>query len=287
MASWVGVLLAVNVAAGGDVQLGSASTPADLKGVRALLAGDVRLVNLEGPITAHGKEAGLDGAAPRFAAPERVAPWVASAVDVVSFANNHTLDQGAAGAADTVRVLGAAGVPVATEVTPAVVRRGAATLTVLARDLTSDEGVSKVGGLLTAVRAARGQGPVLVSVHWRHVDSLLPTEEERRIARALIDAGASAVLGHGPHVPQGVEARGAGVIAYSLGNLAFSCPCTKERDAYVLRFAVAADGRVSGIEATPVAAGLQAPPMRGDAELGQLLRGLSADLGTALQISQP
>ena len=38
-------------------------------------------------------------------------------------------------------------------------------------------------------------------------------------ARAAIDAGASLVLGHGPHVMRAMEWRGDGLIAYSLGNL--------------------------------------------------------------------
>jgi poly-gamma-glutamate synthesis protein (capsule biosynthesis protein) len=39
--------------------------------------------------------------------------------------------------------------------------------------------------------------------------------------RALADAGADAVVGHHPHVPQGVEWRGRTPILYSLGNFAF------------------------------------------------------------------
>jgi poly-gamma-glutamate synthesis protein (capsule biosynthesis protein) len=39
--------------------------------------------------------------------------------------------------------------------------------------------------------------------------------------RAMADAGADAVIGHHPHVPQGVEWRGRTPIVYSLGNFAF------------------------------------------------------------------
>ncbi|MEI3005020.1 MAG: CapA family protein [Victivallales bacterium] len=38
---------------------------------------------------------------------------------------------------------------------------------------------------------------------------------------AFIDAGAELVIGHHPHVIQGVEQYGNGWIAYSLGNLVF------------------------------------------------------------------
>jgi poly-gamma-glutamate capsule biosynthesis protein CapA/YwtB (metallophosphatase superfamily) len=40
-------------------------------------------------------------------------------------------------------------------------------------------------------------------------------------ARALIDAGADAIIGHHPHVLQGIERYKHGVVAYSLGNLIF------------------------------------------------------------------
>ena len=46
---------------------------------------------------------------------------------------------------------------------------------------------------------------------------------------------------------QGVERRGRGVIAYSLGNLAFSCACTDVRDAYLLRFTHRDDGRAEDV----------------------------------------
>jgi poly-gamma-glutamate synthesis protein (capsule biosynthesis protein) len=40
-------------------------------------------------------------------------------------------------------------------------------------------------------------------------------------AHAAIDAGASVVFGHHPHVLQGIETYKGGVIIYSLGNLVF------------------------------------------------------------------
>src|SRR5688500_16261831 len=45
-----------------------------------------------------------------------------------------------------------------------------------------------------------------------------PRGDLRRWARAVIDAGADAVIGHGPHVLRGVEFYRERLIAYSLGN---------------------------------------------------------------------
>jgi capsule synthesis protein PGA_cap len=47
-----------------------------------------------------------------------------------------------------------------------------------------------------------------------------PRGDLRRWARAVIDAGADAVIGHGPHVLRGMEYYRGRLIAYSLGNFA-------------------------------------------------------------------
>src|SRR5581483_6155701 len=82
----------LRVVAAGDLQLDGAGR-ADPLAQLAILDGDVRFVNLEGPLTTRGAPSGLDGR-----------------VDVASLANNHALDQGAAGRDDTARALAAAGV---------------------------------------------------------------------------------------------------------------------------------------------------------------------------------
>ncbi len=59
---------------------------------------------------------------------------------------------------------------------------------------------------------------VVVSIHWGDEFSPRPSYEHVNLGRDLIDAGARIVIGHHPHVLQGWERRGAGVILYSLGN---------------------------------------------------------------------
>lgn len=50
----------------------------------------------------------------------------------------------------------------------------------------------------------------------------VPLPEFRKLYKSWIDMGASAVIAHHPHVPQGFEQYGAGVIFYSLGNFMFN-----------------------------------------------------------------
>jgi poly-gamma-glutamate capsule biosynthesis protein CapA/YwtB (metallophosphatase superfamily) len=281
----------LTVAAAGDLQMSARTDEAQVAPLATLLQGDVRFVNLEGPLTAEGRESGLaeDGtpmSTLRFNAPPAVARWLQGKVDVVSLANNHALDQGAQGLAETVEHLRAQGIQAATASTDAELVRRGQRVRLIARELSEAWTEAEAAALESRIREARAAGPVLVSLHWGRTGALLPSKEQRRLAARLIDAGATAVLGHGPHTPQGIERRGRGVIAYSLGNLAFSCGCTDVRDAYVLRFRIDAKGAAVDVEAVPLRAGLREPPRRAEKDPGvaQLIESLSDDLGSDARI---
>jgi poly-gamma-glutamate synthesis protein (capsule biosynthesis protein) len=269
--------------AAGDLQPGGPMAD-PLMQIAPLLRGELRFVNLESPLTSRGVEEGLDaegrplpGARIRFAAPPARAAWLRGRFDVASLANNHALDQGEAGRDESARTLASAGVRAAWEGHDAPL----AGVTVLARDFTGDESLEDDRGLAAAVRAARARGPVILSLHWGRAGMLIPDEAQRRFAARLAEAGASLVLGHGPHTLQGIERRGRSVIAYSLGNLAFGCRCTDVRDAYLLAFTLDAAAGVTRARAIPIQAGLRDPvrPAR-DPALASLIADLSRDLGS-------
>lgn len=65
---------------------------------------------------------------------------------------------------------------------------------------------------------------VLVSLHaheMRARKSNEPAEFLETFAHAVIDAGANAVIGHGPHEMRGIELYRGGFIFYSIGNFIF------------------------------------------------------------------
>ena len=62
---------------------------------------------------------------------------------------------------------------------------------------------------------------LFVSLHWGFEFVEIPSEEQVKLGRSLIDAGARGILGHHPHVLQGIEIWNSGIIAYSLGNFLF------------------------------------------------------------------
>ena len=280
----------ITVVAAGDLSLGEAVAD-PLAEIAGALAGDVRLANLEGPLTARAPSSGLDGegrpiagATVRLAAPPQRASTLRGRLDVVSLANNHALDQGAAGLDDTRAHLERAGVAWADASRDAVLTRAGRRVIVIARAFAPDADLDGERALIERVQQAAATGAVLVTLEWGHTGSLLPTAAQRRLAARLVDAGARAVLGHGPHTIQGVERRRGAVIAYSLGNLAFACRCTDVTDSLLLRFTLGDDGSVSTVELEPLHAGIREPARAShDGGLLDLLEELERDLGARVQ----
>lgn len=62
---------------------------------------------------------------------------------------------------------------------------------------------------------------VVVSFHFGEERMKHPTRRQKEIARKAIDSGADIVLGHHPHILQGIERYKKGIIFYSLGNFCF------------------------------------------------------------------
>lgn len=74
---------------------------------------------------------------------------------------------------------------------------------------------------LKEIRELRTKHPgacIFVYIHWGYELAYFPQPADRQWARKAIEAGADMVIGHHPHVVQGVEEYMHGYIAYSLGN---------------------------------------------------------------------
>ncbi len=70
-------------------------------------------------------------------------------------------------------------------------------------------------------KAAQKADFIIVSFHWGEEYEHYPTKRQKKLGRAAIDAGAGLVLGHHPHVLQGIEKYKGKYIFYSLGNFVF------------------------------------------------------------------
>jgi poly-gamma-glutamate capsule biosynthesis protein CapA/YwtB (metallophosphatase superfamily) len=232
----------------GDIMLGTENLlPPDgaegfFSDVKPFLADrDIVFGNLEGPLTDRGRSTKdtSTGRSFSFRTPPSYGGVLKDAgFNIVSLANNHAMDYGPEGRAQTEEVLGSLG----------ILHTGApgqiARLEVKGRPfafigLAPNNGcqnVNDIEGAAALVRKAIEDDPrtlVIVSMHGGAEGAAhmrLPDGPEtylgekrgdlRRLSRALIDAGAAMVVGHGPHVPRGAELYKGRLIAYSLGNFA-------------------------------------------------------------------
>lgn len=93
---------------------------------------------------------------------------------------------------------------------------------------------------------------LIVSCHWGVEFINRPSLTIIKLARELIDYGVDVVIGHHPHVLQGIERYKKGIIAYSLGNFVGDMLWNKRlRETLILQMELSAAG-VSNINCLPV-----------------------------------
>lgn len=167
-------------------------------------------------------------------------------VEVVNMANNHTMDYRKKGFEDTKSSLKKAGIPYCIDSTIAyktVDGTKVAFLGYNALKTLKKENIKK--GIQTAEK--NGAELVIVSFHWGIERDYKPNSEQKTLAHYAIDQGADLVLGHHPHVLQGVEAYKGKYIVYSLGNFCFggnSNPSDKDTMIYQQTFYVDSNGKL-------------------------------------------
>lgn len=212
-----------------------------------LSVSDITFGNLESPIGTTGSKMPGKGICFR-ADPSSIAALTGGGFDVLSVANNHMLDYDEPAFAETLALLQAnniaavgGGENLAAARRPVFITKNGLKIAFLAytdmadlyfsssypRKFQAEEDIPGVAPtvkemMLEDITKAKQQADlVVVSLHWGWEYNKRPTEAQRQLARELIDAGAGLILGHHPHVYQGVERYGNGVIAYSLGNFIF------------------------------------------------------------------
>lgn len=247
----------VSVTAVGDTMMGTpvyGLPPDDGAGffdaVAGALVADVSLVNVEGTFSEGGaskcpvvtddstdEEKAAAGSCFAFQTPPAFAPRLAEAgFTVANLANNHSYDFGVAGLDQTVAALENSGVtPTGLAGTTALVEAGDLTVAVLgfAPYEWADPLLDIDAATARVAEAASAADLVLVTFHGGGEGPDAATTPDgpetylgenrgdlRAFSRAVIDAGADLVVGHGPHVLRGMEVYEGRLIAYSLGNFA-------------------------------------------------------------------
>ncbi|PSN16848.1 metallophosphatase [filamentous cyanobacterium CCT1] len=198
---------------------------------------DITFGNFESTLTEVPRSAKDTGRANTFAF--RTPPWYASVLgaagfDVLSVANNHSMDFFEQGFADTIAHIEAAGMRAVGRKGEVVVveAQGQRVAFIGFSNYPEHNRVQDLEGAIALVEAAQQQADiVVVSFHagkegtdatvTRDQDELFYSENRGnvvRFSRTVIDHGADLVLGHGPHVPRALELYNGKLIAYSLGN---------------------------------------------------------------------
>jgi poly-gamma-glutamate synthesis protein (capsule biosynthesis protein) len=83
---------------------------------------------------------------------------------------------------------------------------------------------------------------IVASFHWSAEKLEIPKDYQIFMAHLAIDSGADLVLGHHPHVLQGLELYKNKLIAYSLGNFAFGSYSSYAADSIILKVNLNSEG---------------------------------------------
>lgn len=225
------------VSAAGDVTLGTdesfsyaGSFPQEVqrsgydhfvKNIRPIFTkDDLTMVNLEGTLTNATAKAQKTF---RFkGSPDYAAILVRGGIDAVNVANNHSHDYLQRGFNDTLAALQKSGVGYF-----GYTKAYTKTIKGVTVGVLGYEGWKNDQGLRDQIKrdiiTLRKQGVkiVVVNFHWGIERSYAPNATQQALGKWAIDAGADLVVGHHPHVVQGIQEYKGKYIVYSLGNFIF------------------------------------------------------------------
>ncbi|OGV71786.1 MAG: hypothetical protein A3K19_06725 [Lentisphaerae bacterium RIFOXYB12_FULL_65_16] len=234
---------------------------------------DLSVTNLELALTCGG--APIDKCGPNLRSDPRIFAGMAQAgFDVYGVANNHSRDWGDAAFIETLAHIAAAGcryvgggrnAAEAAQPLRLTVKGQRLAIFALTMHCDCDAGEATPGANALnppfntlAIREAKDAGDLVVVIFHdgkEHVP--FPARRIRNYCRAFVAAGASAVIGHHPHITRGFEFYRGSLIAYSLGNFLF--PKRRETttelpafwyEGYCLRLRLGRSG-ITGLDVIP------------------------------------
>ena len=192
-----------------------------MKNVKSIFENDdLTIVNLEGPLTTYSVMAEKQY---RFKGnPIYTEVLKQGSIEAVNIANNHTFDYFDLGYFDTVSNLSQADIGYS--------GNGHIYLTEIKGVKIGmfgfagwDIGKQKKSDIKKVVEDLKNRGAnlIIASFHWGEERKYTPNQTQKELGRYCIDIGVDLVLGHHPHVIQGIETYKGKSIVYSLGNFCF------------------------------------------------------------------
>lgn len=191
------------------------------QGVRDVFAADdLTVINMEGTLTE--TDTRQDKTYAFKGDPKYTEILTAGNVDAANLANNHSKDYGEQSYTDTIQYLESAGIATFGYDRTSVldikgIKVGLVGIYVLA------DGMERQQQLIDNIQSVKNQGAqvVIVSFHWGTEKATYPDDIQKTLAHIAVDNGADLVVGHHPHVLQGIEEYNGKNIVYSLGNFCF------------------------------------------------------------------
>jgi len=169
--------------------------------------------------------------------PEDIRYLKSAGFSIVNIANNHMMDYGEMGLLDTINILEknniqfiGAGRNIKEVTKPVIFERkglkigfvGFTSVGIIAGENSCGCAPLSQKIIIEHISELRRIVDILVvSLHWGIEYVLYPSPEQQKLARSLIDNGVDLIIGHHPHVIQGLEEYKNKLIIYSLGNCSF------------------------------------------------------------------
>lgn len=181
---------------------------------------DLTIVNFEGTLT--NSEAREDKQFAFKADPAYAKILTAGSVEAANMANNHSKDYGEQSYTDTIKALEDEGITTFGYDRIAVMDVKGVKVGLLGTYVLR-EGLGIKDSMIANLQSLKEQGAqiIIASFHWGSEKAYEPDSTQIELAHAAIDNGADLVLGHHPHVLEGIEEYQGKNIVYSLGNFCF------------------------------------------------------------------
>ncbi len=267
-----------------------------------LRQGDIVFGNLECPLSTVGPHQPREACVFR-ADPKTVKVLTLGGFDIVSLANNHALNSGRAALLQTLDHLERAGIAYVgaartkahgsdpTFITVRDIRVGFLAYTDLSFNCGSYSKVDRdLTRLCQQIKQAKNNCSLLiVSYHWGEEYRREPTSRQIEVAHASIEAGADVVLGHHPHVLEGIELYQNRPIIYSMGNFIFDQRSGERMESGIFDLYYT-EGKGWRVEMTPVwipwsRLGPEYATGEKRDRIAQRMQKLSTQLGTVVRIT--
>lgn len=223
---------------------------------------DVFMVNLEHPVTQATTKVPKEFNFKMH--PKYLRTLQLGGINIINAANNHVADYGLQGIYDTMRYLDSAGIRyvgigknLAEARKPVIFEKNGKKIGFLGYHgggkfaaMGHQAGIAPRYGQYIAEDVARLRPEVdyvIVNFHWGTELEENPSNGQIQLAHQVIDAGADLIVGHHPHILQGIERYKGKVIAYSLGNFIFGGNFRSSYSTAVLKVALSTTGADVGL----------------------------------------